>query len=910
VIDTRVGQRVIEGGVAADMVTGSHILRRDFLGDAVGRRRIAVVAIAAGIIHGDRVIEITVLHVQLGDRFQARTGIGVVVIPGACNVLVIRVQRLAVALVFPDVGAVEFQAEVRAHELEAARCVEVETGHAGAAAVDVGVVHQAQFADAAVVDGVARRILLHQGQELVVVGGVVDTNQLAGRQVGFAFQDVDDRTGTDFVTALDEVVVEAGAPVLDRLPHGAQGQRTRGFRFQVRVRRHEARQAARAVRVAEAVRLGLVGGGRAGGTLHQGIQLVGDRAAARVGQRVGDRAAAQAVTGFDDVRRAEAAGGGGTQHQAVGDGVAQAQLWRQVGIETGALVGAQRGVQLEVLQQRDVGFGEQRVLGPGIVHLQAEHADQLATQHVVRALHHVRVLADVGAERNVQRTGRQLGDGARHGRVEELDLGFAFGSTDREHRAQQGRIVLLAELVGAVDDRVGIALGADGAGCLGRARMRVAERRFPVPVTDGAVQGQHHALLVGIGAVEVEAVAGIHHARAVLDRRAVRVHRVTDRQFRIRERTDHLAGEHVVPDALRAGGRAVADAERGHDIVAGFAGGRDLEVGVDVLADAEMGAAGDRMALVVRPETGVRRGVPLAQLVARIDVGGRAARCGDDVGAAQEVVAGRRERALRIVGRAARGQAVPGRVMRAQVGLAVAVRLVGFGGQVGVEAILVDVAVTPDRRHVAVARVLEVRRFTVLALDLEALVVAAQDDVNHAGDGVRTVDCRGAVFQHLDALDGVGGDGIQVGEVLLGAVGQAVGRNAAAVDQDQGSNLAQAAHADARSAGCEAAGAGAGRADVGADRRHGGQDAQRRGLAGFLDVIAGQDLDRVRRLGLRTLDAGAGDLDALDLRIRRACFLRCSQSGNGQGDGQSDGTLLQNVFMLHNNSWDENYLSN
>jgi hypothetical protein len=42
----------------------------------------------------------------------------------------------------------------------------------------------------------------------------------------------------------------------------------------------------------------------------------------------------------------------------------------------------------------------------------------------------------------------------------------------------------------------------------------------------------------------------------------------------------------------------------------------------------------------------------------------------------------------------------------------------------------------------------------VAAADLGALVVGLEDDVHHAGDGVRAIGGGGAVRQHLDALDG------------------------------------------------------------------------------------------------------------------------------------------------------------
>ena len=52
--------------------------------------------------------------------------------------------------------------------------------------------------------------------------------------------------------------------------------------------------------------------------------------------------------------------------------------------------------------------------------------------------------------------------------------------------------------------------------------------------------------------------------------------------------------------------------------------------------------------------------------------------------------------------------------------------------------------------------------------------IAAQDDVDHAGDGVRAVDGRGAVLQHFDAFHRIHRDDAEVGEDFLAVVGQTV----------------------------------------------------------------------------------------------------------------------------------------
>src|SRR4029078_11960600 len=52
--------------------------------------------------------------------------------------------------------------------------------------------------------------------------------------------------------------------------------------------------------------------------------------------------------------------------------------------------------------------------------------------------------------------------------------------------------------------------------------------------------------------------------------------------------------------------------------------------------------------------------------------------------------------------------------------------------------------------------------FTAIGVDLHAFEVLARDDVHHAGDGIRAIDGRGAVFQHLDALDDADRDGVEI----------------------------------------------------------------------------------------------------------------------------------------------------
>ena len=164
---------------------------------------------------------------------------------------------------------------------------------------------------------------------------------------------------------------------------------------------------------------------------------------------------------------------------------------------------------------------------------------------------------------------------------------------------------------------------------------------------------------------------------------------------------------------------------------------------------------------------------------------------------------------------------------------------------------------------------------------LEAAVVAPHDDVHHAGDGVRAVDRGGAVLQDLDPLDRAGGNGVQVDEGVLQVLSEAVAGDAAAVDQHQGRLLAQAAQRDAGGARSEAVGEAFAEAAAAVGRQIAEHFGNGR-LAGALDVLAGDHVDRRDRLGVDPFDVRTGDFHPLHL-------LRLLLLGNG-GDGDSAGT--------------------
>src|SRR5438132_7697943 len=76
-----------------------------------------------------------------------------------------------------------------------------------------------------------------------------------------------------------------------------------------------------------------------------------------------------------------------------------------------------------------------------------------------------------------------------------------------------------------------------------------------------------------------------------------------------------------------------------------------------------------------------------------------------------------------------------------------------------------------------------------LAAQTDAVIVATQHEIDHTRDGVRTVDRRAAARDHVDALDQVARDGVDVDQIVAGARRDVT----AAVDQHQGAGRAETA---------------------------------------------------------------------------------------------------------------------
>ena len=143
-------------------------------------------------------------------------------------------------------------------------------------------------------------------------------------------------------------------------------------------------------------------------------------------------------------------------------------------------------------------------------------------------------------------------------------------------------------------------------------------------------------------------------------------------------------------------------------------------------------------------------------------------------------------------------------------------------------------------------------------VDLYPLHPGPGDDVDDAADGVRSVDGRGPVLEHLDPLDDGGGNGVEVD----GGVGPGPARHeAAAVDQHQGALGSEPAQVDAGGAVPPVVGLGVDGVGL---HDEGLQHVPDGGQALPPDLLLRHDGDRRRREAFRALDAGAGDGDLLD----------------------------------------------
>ncbi len=168
-------------------------------------------------------------------------------------------------------------------------------------------------------------------------------------------------------------------------------------------------------------------------------------------------------------------------------------------------------------------------------------------------------------------------------------------------------------------------------------------------------------------------------------------------------------------------------------------------------------------------------------------------------------------------------------------GDAIVLRPVGAGDDVdlAVGEALADGDV--DRRLLVVAVLAE----AVLDVALDAFQLVVEDEVDHAGDGVRAVGGRSAARHDVDPVDQVGRDVRKVG-----LAARAERHEAAAVQQDQGASRAQGAQVD-RGGAAAAAGVALGlaRSRGGLERRDFVQRLGDVDLGALLDGFGAADRD-------------------------------------------------------------------
>src|SRR5690606_36955334 len=384
---------------------------------------------------------------------------------------------------------------------------------------------------------------------------------------------------------------------------------------------------------------------------------------------------------------------------------------------------------------------------------------------------------------------------------------------------------------------------------------RVAERRLVVPLlAEGAAEtgAQGDGLAGGLG-------DAVLHAAQLLRREPAAP------PF---ELTGALVDE-AVGDGVglrgRPGGQA---AELLHLLVAELHVGEPLVAAAEVVAEGAVG--GDAAALV---DDGLQRGGAVAAAV-----GLAVAVVGDVVRiAVAGVVAGRLAGIEPAVVPVAAGEVVHRPVVVVEVGdvagriLAIALvapqrlLLVEFHAHDRAEAAAREAAGQGQVVRLAAAQL----GVAVAEVHGQAVGLLLQDDVDHAGYRIGTVDGRGTAGEHFDPLHHAQRDAGNVG-----GAGPAVHRQRevgqpAAVDQHQGMVRAQAAQVDLLRAGGEVRVAdrlrGLGRAVVLGHRPH---HFRHVGEALGTDLLGGDHGNRRRPFDLRARDARAGDLHGVEVGDR------------------------------------------
>ncbi|MNM69335.1 hypothetical protein D3C81_809270 [compost metagenome] len=706
----------------------------------------------------------------------------------------------------------------------------------------------------------------------------------------------------DFVAAVDEPVIDGDAHILGRLQDQAHGGNLGFFRTQVLVRRRQAAHRRGAIRIEQALAQVRI-------RRHPGFQQgarhgVGFIAAHRVADAAHLRKDA-ARARFGQVRRAEAFGIRPAQHQVGPRAPDHAHLGRQVGREMRILVEARRRIDFQGIAERhhhfakDGGDGAPAVEpGTALLRDQAIGRIRIAGREEAFAHH-------VGAHGGAHFALAQLEQRAFHLGVPRHQLGPRLDGKGRVGSAQQRRIRLadFAELVGGIvrdiraaadrvfrerPERLLEALDVDVRRLeQGRMAARHAERRLEIPAAaDAAAQADEGAVVfIDILLAEVarrilqqivQAGRAAHLGRHVGIELAFQVDvvRAQERRGKGVQGIAGVAREPVVRAAAIEAGRAVLAAHL--DM-----GERPFRERFHVAAELQPAAQVGRGAL------GGRARVELVGQ--RIPHAARARGFGD-----AGVAAGRGALGARIVAGlvedkegprvhharlAAHAHAHVGNeigivhikirgTLLVRIGQGDAVALVDIHGSVDVVAVAGQVAQAIQQAGLALAIGFHAGRKLAVGARFQPLVRLLGDDVDHARHGVGAIHGRRAIREDFHALDGGGGNRVDIDEHGLEAGRGTIERQAAAVEQHQGALRAHAAQIGLRAA----IGTRKHRAEI-LLRRAGGwqvvEHLQQGERAHVLDLLGVDHLHRRRRFRVDALQAGACHLDPRQLLLLR-----------------------------------------
>ena len=484
----------------------------------------------------------------------------------------------------------------------------------------------------------------------------------------------------------------------------------------------------------------------------------------------------------------------------------------------------------------------------------------------------------------------------------------AHGGQQVAGRQRHHLAVEVERVVAARVAVVGVVAGGDrGKACDGRGRLRVEEvqrratgnrragraagrhttaieegrtggrgdQRLQVVAIDGLVlvevTGAHVEVPLPAGVEQLAPQAGVEH-RAVGDHAAV----TRADRFQAQAQVRVVAGDAAEVDAERV----VQVLRRDDDVVRHGIEGQcgnlvarlravvhRFEVGLDAVSDLVVGQREEAAALL-RGHQQVQRLV-----VVQVARGREAAvvreRAASGAGLAGNARAAAVLRILRIrqVDATRWGTAGAALLHRTAVQVQGVAREVAVVGRDGILAVVVradqDAELVGGRAHRGAGRragAVAAARAAVLHADIGAVPLLLGDEVDHAGDGVRAVDGASAFLQHIDALDQVDRDDVDVDR---GGRRVAVDADAAAVEQHEGALGAQATQFDVRLARAAAVVhlRVAGRAG------NGGNLLQQVTEGGDARALDGCRIDREHRaggLGVDAPHARAGDHDFVE----------------------------------------------